>query len=224
MGYKLNGIDSESLPVHIVEIFTKAFEVRNFVETGTAGGNSIAIASKLFNKCYTIELVEGRVIDKTLPNVEYFTGDSVSLLPSIFSNFVGQYAFVFLDAHFSDSIPNATGYKECPVLDELKVSSIHQKSIICIDDARLFFGHPPYPCDPREWPMIEEIFASAKLYFPNHHTTIVDDFVLIYPDEMGSAVISAWTKRFPVRYPSAFDKVKMDATNVFNAVKNYLNV
>jgi hypothetical protein len=224
MGYQLNGVESESLPVHIVKIFTDAYPVRKYVETGTAGGASIAVASKLFDKCYTIELIEGRVVEKNLPNVEYHTGDSVAILPSIFSNFVGEYAFVFLDAHYSDPTPNTSGYKECPLIDEIKACSISQKNIICIDDARLFFGHPPFPNDPREWPMLEEIFAAAKQYFPNHHTTITDDFILIYPDEMGSAVIAAWTKRFSIRYPSAADKLQTEVKSVYNSFKKYVGI
>jgi hypothetical protein len=225
MGFLLNGVQSEGLPENIVKVFTDAYVVPFFVETGTAGGDSIKVASRLFQKCYTIELIEGRVLDKSLPNVEYFTGDSVKYLLEIMTNFTGQYVFVFLDAHFSDSVPNTSGYKECPVLEELKVIAAYQKVIILIDDARLFFGHPPYPNDPREWPKIEEIFAATKVLFPNHHTTIVDDYVLCYPDELGGAVISEWTRRFNIRYPSALDKLKTQVKGVWDAfLKTYVNV
>lgn len=223
MGYKTPGVETESLPEHLVKIFTDAFEVKIFIETGTAGGSSIATASKMFNKCYTIELIDGRVTEK-IPGVEYRIGNSVDILGSLITNHMGYYIFFFLDAHYSDSVPNTSGVKECPVLEELKIISSHQTSIILIDDARLFLGQPPYPNDPRDWPTIEEIFAAAKLYFPNHHTTITDDFILIYPDAMIHAVTSEWRKRFSIRYPSADDKIKSDAKNVFNALKSYLDV
>lgn len=227
MGFQLNGVTTEGLPEHIVKIFTKSHDVPIYCESGTAGGASVLVASDLFKKCFTIEIIEGRLLDQIKfglsDRVEFYTGDSVKVLPEIIAQFNGQYVFFFLDAHFCDSIPNTTGVKECPVLDELKVISTYQKSIILIDDARLFLGHPPYPNDPRDWPMIEEIFAETKKLFPNHHTTILDDYILCYPDEMGSAVIAAWTKRFPIRYPSAEDKLKTDTKNVYKALKKYID-
>lgn len=223
MGYKLNGVESEGLPVGIAEIFTKNYDVKVFVETGTAGGESIKVASRLFERCYTIELIEGRVLDKSLGNVTYHTGDSVEILPQIIAQELSIPVFFFLDAHFSDSVPNTTGKKECPVLDELQVISSHKNPIILIDDARLFYGHPPYPNDPREWPSIEEIFYRCRVLFPNNHTTIIDDFVLCYPHKMSDWVSEEWRRRFTARYPSADDKLKTDAKNVFNALKKYLD-
>jgi hypothetical protein len=222
MGFKLNGVVTEGLPEHIVKIFTNAYDVPTMVETGSAGGGSLPLASQLFKKIYTIELIEGRVLNKSINNVEYHTGHSVDVLPKVITDFTGQYVFFFLDAHFSDSIPNTSGVKECPVLDELKAISIYQKSIILIDDARLFFGHPPYPNDPREWPMVEDIFAETKKLFPEHHTTIVDDYILVYPHVMGTAVISEWTKRFSIRYPSAADKLKTQVREAYLGLINYM--
>lgn len=227
MGYKLPGVSTEGLPEHIVRIFTRAYDVPTYCETGTAGGASVIVAADIFKKIYTVEIIEGRPLDKirfgTTEGVEFYNGNSVDVLPEIIAQFRGEYVFFFLDAHFCDSVPNATGIKECPVLDELKAIAVYQKSIILIDDARLFFGHPPYPNDPRDWPMIEDIFSETKKLFPNHHTTIVDDYILVYPDVMGSAVIAEWTKRFPIRYPSAEDKLRSQAKDVFNAIKKYID-
>src|SRR5579872_6648792 len=170
MGYLLPGVKTEGLPEHIVRIFTRAHDVPTYCETGTAGGASVVVASDLFKKCFTVEIVEGRLLDQVKfglsDRVEFYTGDSVKVLPEIIAQFKGEYVFFFLDAHFCDSVPNTTGVKECPVLDELKMIYRYQKSIILIDDARLFLGHPPYPNDPREWPMIEEIFETTKRLFP----------------------------------------------------------
>lgn len=223
MGYQLTGVNTEGLPEHIVRIFTRAYDVPTFVETGTAGAASIRIASDIFKQCYTIELIPERASRMDGGNVEFYTGNSVNVLPEIISKFGGEYAFFFLDAHFCDSVPNTSGVKECPVMDELKAISVYQKSIILIDDARLFFGHPPYPNDPRDWPMVEDIFAEAKKLFPDHHTTIVDDYILVYPHVMGAAVIAEWTKRFPVRYPSAEDKLKSQVKDVYASFKKYIN-
>lgn len=227
MGYLMPGVSTEGLPEHIVRIFTRSYDVPTYCETGTAGGASVVVAADIFKKCFTIEIIEDRLLDQikfgVSENVEFYTGNSVDVLPEIISKFNGEYVFFFLDAHFCDSVPNTTDVKECPVLDELKVISGYQKSIILIDDARLFFGHPPYPNDPRQWPMIEEIFEATKKLFPDHHTAIVDDYILVYPHVMGSAVIAEWTKRFPVRYPSAQDKLKVDTKNVFKALKKYID-
>jgi hypothetical protein len=223
MGFKLNGIKTEGLPEHIVRIFTRNYDVPILVETGTAGGNSIRVAADIFKKCYTIELILDRPELIYAEHVHFRIGNSVDVLPEIISEFVGEYVFFFLDAHFCDSVPNTTGIKECPVLDELKIISRYQKCIILIDDARLFFGHPPYPADPRDWPMIEDIFAETKKLFPDHHTTIVDDYILVYPHVMGSPVIAEWTSRFNIRYPSAEDKLKSQVKDVYAAFKKYVN-
>jgi hypothetical protein len=225
MGYKLNGVDSEGLPVHIVKMFTDNYQVTCFVETGTAGGDSIKIASGLFRECHTIELIGGRLLpeNSSFTNVQYYIGDSEYVLKMILPKLQG-WSFFFLDAHFSDSIPNTTGKKECPVLEELEIISKYKLPIILIDDARLFFNQPPAPCDPREWPRIEEIFATCKKLFPDHHTTIIDDYILCYHDHLGDAVNKEWRSRFNVRYPSAEDKLKSDAKNVCRALKNYIDV
>lgn len=223
MGYKTLGVDTEGLPTHIVKAFTDNYPVPVFIETGTAGGESIAVASKLFDRCHTIELFPERVLDRTLPNVTYHTGNSASILPGIIPILDGVYAFFFLDAHFSDSVPNTSGHKECPVLDELKVIASYLNSIVLIDDARLFLGVPPWPCDPREWPKIEEIFAMTKVNFPYHHTTLIDDYILIYPDVLGDLVNTEWSTRRPIRYPSASDRLQTEVKSVYNSFKKYVN-
>jgi hypothetical protein len=60
MGYLYNGVETTGVPLKMINDIIKGVKVEYFVETGTAGGESIIEASKHFPTCYTIELIEGR--------------------------------------------------------------------------------------------------------------------------------------------------------------------
>ena len=223
MGYLLNGVETGGLPFHLVKPILDKYNVPFFVETGTAGGDSAREASKMFTHVWTIELIDGKQEVEDAPdNVEFLVGDSVQLLPEIISeinaNEKGQYVLFYLDAHYSDIVPNETGYPECPVLEEIKaVAEYGDGAIIIIDDARLFFGNPPYPHDAREWPSICEIFILLKEKFPYHHVTITDDYVLCIPLHVRDVIDQEWRDRFHIRYPSAEDKLRGQVKDVYKA-------
>lgn len=223
MGFKLNGVNSEGLPVDFIKVLQGARTIKYLIETGTAGGNSICEAAKLFEQCHTIELIEGRYTGEEIENVKFHIGDSVTLLPEIIESLDGFYALFFLDAHYSDPEPNTTDIPECPVLYEIKAISVYENALIIIDDARLFLGAPPYPLDPRQWPGIVQVFEALKEAFPLHYITLLDDYVLAVPTHFHGAVEREWLDRFYIRYPSAKDKLKTEVKNVYDAFKNYVS-
>ena len=225
MGYKLNGCDTEGLPVYLIKNLLEHADIPFFIETGTAGGDSVLKAAELFRWCYTIELIEGRAPKAGPENIIWLTGSSPALLHAIIDeiSYSKNDAFFWLDAHYSDPTPNTTGHKECPLMEELQViSRYHEHAIIFIDDARLFYGHPPAPLDPREWPRVQDIFCVLKEKFPLNISTITDDYIISVPERMCDYVNAEWRGRFSIRYPNAYNKLKSQVQDVYHAFKNYL--
>lgn len=222
MGYLLNGVTDAGLPMHLLEALMRDQQIPYFVETGTAGGESIKAVAHLFEHCYTIEIIEGRPLDLGLENVTYFTGNSVDILPDIIKNFTDEYVLFWLDAHYSDPVPNTSGVKECPVMEEIDVISKYKNALILIDDLRHFLGMIPYPNDPRDWPGIADIIVKLKTLFPEHYTTITDDYVVCVPMIFKYALDDEWRGRFHVRYPSTEDKLKQSTKEVYNALKKFV--
>lgn len=239
MGYKLNGVETEGLPIHLIKPLSDSFSIPYFVETGTAGGHSVKEAATIFKKCYTIEIISGRQITANSPkNIDFFVGSSNFLLPKVIQELIElretegsltenevrqQFVLFWLDAHYSDNVPNTSDIPECPVLDEIElISKYGDDSIIFIDDARLFLGATPYPCNPAEWCGIDEIFNKLRTLFPYHYNTLVDDYIISIPIHIKEVWDEQWSKRFLTRYPSEQDKLKSDAKNVYKSVLNYL--
>jgi hypothetical protein len=226
MAYMLNGCNTGGLPEHLVKPLVEKYDIPFFVETGTAGGMSVRVAAKLFKKCYTIEIVTDRPdIENAPSNVDFLFGDSAELLPEIISELLilkgdkeKQYVLFYLDAHYSGDTPNESGHPECPVLDEIKcIAEYGEDAIIIIDDARLFFGRPPYPHNPSEWPSICEIFWRLSNSFPYHHITITDDYVLAIPVHVREVIDKEWAERFNIRYPNDKDKLRGQVKDVYEA-------
>lgn len=235
MGYCLNGVNTGGIPMYLINEFLKGIEIPVIVETGTAFGDSIKEASKYFEECYTIELNEERgVVSNTdTGNIHYYKGHTIDVLPNLLSQFQylkgdipdGSYRYIlwWLDAHFDGDKPAASPYKDCYVLEELDIISPYsQDSLVIIDDARLFFGNPPYPNNAAQWPTVQQIFATFNDKFPYHYTTIIDDYIISIPDRLKWILDREWMARFSIRYPNENDKLKSQVKDVYAALKNYI--
>jgi len=233
MGYITSEVvKSGGLPMHLVEPLIHKLGVDYFIESGTAGGSTIRQVAPLFKKLWTIELIEGRAnIDESLTNIKWLTGNSAAILPNIISELLStkqkekpQYAIFFLDAHYSDPTPNTSEYKECYLLEELyALEKYKDDAIVIIDDARLFIGPTPWPCDPREWPTIQQIFDVLNKNFENNIHTLRDDYIISYPDRIKDIFDEEWSKNFSLRYPSDEHKLKSAGKLVWKSVFKYLN-
>lgn len=226
MAYKLNGCETGGIPLHIVKPLVENYYIPYAVETGTASGDSVRAMATLFEKIWTIELIPGRPnIEDKIGNIISMVGDSTELLPQIISGLIDlkgeqerQWVLFYLDAHYSDNLPNETSYPECPLLEEIEcVARYGYESIIIIDDARLFFGQPPYPHNPEEWPSIKEIFLLLNEKFPYHHITITDDYILAIPLHLRNVIDNEWRDRFYIRYPNDEDKLRGQVKDVYHA-------
>lgn len=222
MGYRHHGVNTGGLPIDYIKRFVNAFNIKVFIETGTAGGDSVREAAKIFNICHTIEIIDGRPVGEFPTNVKLHNGDSAKLLKSIANEYKGEYIFFWLDAHWSDPDESKDGVNECPILAEIESIQGH-RCIIMIDDARLFYGAPPWPCNPTKgWPRFMHVFQKLMTCFPNHIITIVDDYIIAFPDEARQVHFDEWRGRFNDRYPTEETLLKQAVKKAYQAFKNYI--
>jgi hypothetical protein len=222
MGYLLNGVEDGGCPLHLIKKIIEGFDVPYFVETGTAGAYSVTKASEIFKECHTIELIEGRtpteketiVVDEEDPtivdhifipieypnNIKFYIGDSPKVLSDLVDIVKNDYTVFWLDAHYSDDVPSAEGVVECPIIEEIEAIKDCTKAIILIDDARLFLGTPPPPLKPHLWASLQDIFVAIQHNFPNHHFTVVDDYIVAVPNQLKQNLFNEWLERYNIRY------------------------
>lgn len=241
MGHRINNrCDTEGFPLYLIEDLIKEYRVPCVLECGTAGGESTRLLAQHFERVTTIELIENRaIVDASLKNATWLTGNTVDLLPSIINDLISEklgmqsieqdappiynYAVFFMDAHYSGSEPNTTGYPECPLLQELEIiSKYNADAVLIIDDLRLFCGQPPAPLEPREWPSVSQIFALLHEKYPHNTSTIRDDYIISYPSRLDEPFDREWRSNYTVRYPNASDKLLQETKNVYQSFLNYI--
>lgn len=220
MGFLTNGVTSGGIPMHLVDTLLSVEPIPYFVETGTQGGESFSKMIPLFKECHSIELTKKET--QKVGHVTIHAGNSAEELPKIIEKLDGNYCLFWLDAHYSDSGPNTTGYPECPLMDEIRAVSKYHNAVILIDDLRLFCGFAIWPLDNREWPKIADIIVELKGSFPHHYTTIVDDYIICVPHAFKDAIDKEWRDRYHIRYPSPEDKLKTEVKSVYNSFKKYV--
>lgn len=220
MGYLHNGVKTGGLPVDYIKLFADEYGIKVFIETGTAGGDSVRKASEIFEECHSIEIIEGRPEGEFAENVQLYTGNSADLLKEVAKPYKGQRVVFWLDAHWSEDYESIHKETECPLLAEIQAIKGHD-CLILIDDARLFLGPHPWPCDYRYWPSFQDVFIKLHDCFPRHLITIVDDYIVAVPDYMNDTFRIEWWERFKERYPDKEELRK--ATNlVLNHLKGLL--
>lgn len=221
MGYKHSGVSTGGLPIDYVKRFVDAYGIDVFIETGTAGGESVRAAAKIFKVCHTIEIVEGRPEGEFPENVSLYTGDSAELLRSVASLHKGQRIVFWLDAHWSENYEAPDGMPECPLLAEIQAIKGHD-CLILIDDARLFLGPHPWPGDYRIWPSFMDVFIKLHDCFPRHTITVIDDYIVAIPDYMNDTFRIEWWERFKIRYPEEREVLRSRVKFVYEQFLNFI--
>lgn len=223
MGFKHFGVNTGGLPVEYIKRFTEQYLIPVFIETGTAGGDSVRAASKLFKTCHTIEIMGGRPGDGYPENVTLHQGDSANLLGNIAKKHPHENIFFWLDAHWSEPFESELHMNECPVLEEIEaIQHCGKRALIMIDDARLFYGRPPWPCNPMKWPRFQFVYEKLRRCFPEHIISIVDDYIICFPLEMEGAHRTEWYENYTKRFPTDESKLKESARLAFDAFLNYV--
>lgn len=219
MGYKSSGIKTSGLPVEYVKRFVDAYDIKVFIETGTAGGDSVRKAAEIFEICHSIE-IKLNVIGEVPDNVTLWTGDSAISLKEVAKSYKGQRIVFWLDAHWSENYESTDKENECPLLAEIQAIKGHD-CLILIDDARLFLGPHPWPCDYRFWPSFQDVFIKLHDCFPKHKITVIDDYIVAVPDYMDDTFRVEWWERFAVRYPDK-EELRKAANLVLDHFKGLL--
>lgn len=227
MGYRSNGIKTSGLPIDYVKRFVDEYGIKVFIETGTAGGDSVQAASKIFEVCHSIEIVKERVINDEglfkfyIPeNVTIHFDNSATGLNEVAEPHKGQRICFWLDAHWSENYESTNKENECPLLAEIQAIKGHD-ALILIDDARLFLGPHPWPCDYRYWPSFQDVFIRLHDCFPSHKITVIDDYIIAVPDYMDDVFRVEWWERFNVRYPDK-QKLRESANLILDHFKELL--
>lgn len=238
MGYITSSVvKTGGVPMHIILPIINFAKVDWFIESGTAGAESIIEASKYFKHCHTVEIVKDRTpIDESIENITWHTGNSANIFPKIVDMILAErvakgltedeylYSIFYLDGHYSGDIESPAGTKECPVIDEIvSISALKTDAIIIIDDARLHLGSVPSPLDVRQWPRIDKIICLIKELFPHYLVTLRDDYILAYPERLSEPLDKEWRDNFTKRYPSEESKLKEAGKMVWKAAFEYLN-
>ena len=225
MGFKHFGVNTGGLPVEYIKRFTEQYSIPVFIETGTAGGESVRHASKLFETCHTIEIMGGRPgkQEEYPDNVTLHEGDSAKLLGAISKKHPYQNIFFWLDAHWSEPHESPQDLEECPILQEIAaIAHVGRHALIMIDDARLFYGRPPWPCNPMKWPRFQFVFEALRKNFPDHVTTIVDDYIICFPLDMDLAHRTEWYENYNNRFPTDEMRRKEAVRLAFDSFLKYI--
>ena len=223
MGFKHFGVNTGGLPIEYIKRFTEKYSIPIFIETGTAGGDSVRAAALLFKKCHTIEIVDGRPAGEFPENVQLHTGNSATQIQEITKWYPHENIFFWLDAHWSEPHEAPAGTEECPILREIEaIAHVKQRALIMIDDARLFYGRPPWPCNPSSWPRFMHVFDKLRQCFPDHVVSIVDDYIICFPLSMNDAHVWEWYDNYTKRFPTDADRLKQSVKDSYQALLKYM--
>lgn len=222
MGYKHSGVSTGGLPIEYVKRFVDDYDIGVFIETGTAGGESVRAAAEIFDICHSIEIVEGRPEGEFPENVTLHTGDSAQVLRFVANAYKGERIIFWLDAHWSENYEAPDDVMvECPLLQEIQAIKGHD-CLILIDDARLFLGPHPWPCDYRIWPSFMDVFIRLHDCFPRHTITVIDDYIVAIPDYMNDTFRIEWWERFKIRYPEEKEVLRSRVKYVYEQLLNFI--
>jgi hypothetical protein len=162
-----------------VEFYSKKFNAKTLVETGTYYGDMIWSQRKVFDSLYSIELSE--ILYKKAvrrfrkeKNVFLFQGDSGTVLPEILKK-LDQPAVFWLDGHYSGG-ETAKGEKDCPIIAELAhIFSSDFDHILLIDDARCFINEGEFI----DYPTIDYLTEFILSRKPQSQIEVQDDIIRV---------------------------------------------
>jgi hypothetical protein len=163
----------------VVREYAALYGTVEFVETGTYLGEMIASVLPQFDRLYTIELSDV-LFEKAATrfarhaNVQILHGDSATQLDRVLAECKGPTLF-WLDAHWSGG-QTARAEIETPIIAELDqiFRQLAGRSVILIDDARLFVAGGDYPT-------IEDLRQRVARWRPDHTLTVDRDIIRIVP-------------------------------------------
>jgi hypothetical protein len=176
-----------SIDISLVERLRQALPLSVFVETGTFEGEAVARMLPLFTEIHTIEVskeiaTEAAERFSSHSTVTVYQGNSSEILNSLRPGLREASVLYWLDAHWcvgSDS----GGRSQCPLLAELgALEKLNGKSVVLIDDARLFLCTPPHPHEADDWPRLHEIVEELLRLSADHEIMVINDVIVFFPE------------------------------------------
>lgn len=193
---------TQGIPRELVTLIQKAFNVPEFIETGTYMGKTAKWAAGFFPHVTTIERSK-YYYDLLLPehqdypNVEFVYGHSSEELGRIVPG-LGGAALFWLDGHWSGE--ETYGEEdECPLLKEIEaITRSPHGHFILIDDARLFLSPPPHPHKREAWPDIGRVLDALRSGNGKPYILIFADVIIACP--AGAAdLLAEWHQEVATR-------------------------
>ena len=201
-----------SIDVSLVEILVRALPLEVFVETGTFKGDSVQQVRSLFQELYTVECSAEyyeRACERfrSEPAIHVIHGASGKLLRKMTARLANRSVLYWLDAHWcgeelSSEIP------QCSLLDELEaIGHLNEKSVLLIDDARLFLAPPPPPHDPEQWPSLDILMERLRSMSSAHGILVLNDLIIYFPLSIAQT-LRAFASRSSIDWLTALDKAR----------------
>lgn len=159
----------ESLPApeakhRLMEAYAQKYDLRIFVETGTARGDSIQAARAWADEIHSIEISRPVYEDVVFrfsevihrDRIHLYCGNSAHILRAVMNAINGRRALYWFDAH-CDGVVTPVLPCETPIIEELDLlATFHASGVVLIDDADLF-GKENYTSF--RWPTVEQLYA-----------------------------------------------------------------
>lgn len=172
------GVPPHWIKQQAIKDYAQKFSLPVFIETGTYWGDMVFAVKDTFSRIISIEL-DDKLYERARKRFYKFNhiailhGDSAQVLPQLLLK-EKQPVLFWLDGHFSGGM-TACGESPTPILDELEhiFNSMNARSVVLIDDARLFMGVAGYPA-------LEEVKALTAKYLPQWIFQVTDDIIRIH--------------------------------------------
>ncbi|MCX6170069.1 MAG: glycosyltransferase [Ignavibacteriales bacterium] len=200
-----------SLDLNLVKNLKKYLPLDIFVETGTFEGDTIENVRNLFGEIHSVELseeyykhVKNRF--EKLGTVHLYLDSSEKFLKKVHPDLKEKSVLYWLDAHWCVADKTAGEKSQCPLIEELKsIESLNNKSLIIIDDARLFIAPPPSPHEITQWPDFNSIITLLSSLSRAHEVIILNDTIIYYPKSV-KEIVQEYAYNNSINWLTVLDK------------------
>lgn len=178
----------------LLDLLRTCHSFDRFVETGTFRGDTVALACERFPHVISVELsptLHAAAVERFrwAQNVDIRQGDSPAVLAEMGRRLRDGATLYYLDAHWCEAEGTSGKVSQCPLLDELAaIGSINDRSVVLIDDARLFLAPPAHPHEISQWPSFDRILLALRSLSDRHRVTVVNDVIVFFPCTVEPAV------------------------------------
>lgn len=183
-----------SINEELLRICARETGALRFVETGTFQGDSLAVALRHFDECWSVELSSALYAAA----VERFAGESRARLhlggsPAFLAmhreHFAAEPTVFWLDAHWCAADDTAGEDSQSPLVAELDALGwLHPDSVVLIDDARLYLSPPPAPHRLGDWPDFQDLLDRFREIGPEHRVMVLNDVIVLHPARLRDAI------------------------------------